>query len=111
MRLDEAKKILNDNGYHLIQSDRQMTSSDWYSIAWRWKEKIAEQENLLKEHPLWPGTPAELKTKNLIKKYKGYYEQALKKAQELEEYEEEYYRKEQEAEYQKSHYDEDGFFI
>lgn len=89
MLLDEAKKILNDNGYHLIQSDRQMTSSDWYSIAMRWKEKIAEQENLLKEHPLWPGTPAEHKTKNLIKKYKGYYEKALKNAQELEYYEEE----------------------
>lgn len=55
---------------------------NWYSIAQRWKEKIAEQENLLKEHPLWPGTPAELQTKNLIKKYKGYYNQALKKVQE-----------------------------
>ena len=98
MLLNEAKQILNKNGYHLIQNDRQMTFSDWYSIAWRWKEKIEEQENLLKEHPLWSGTPAELKTKNLIKKYKGYYEQALKNAQE------------QEAEHQKSHYDEDGFF-
>lgn len=88
MRLDEAKKILERNGY-LIESDAPMTSSEWYSIANRWKEKIAEQENLLKEYPLWPGTPAELKTKNLIKKYKGYYEQALKKAQELEYYEKE----------------------
>lgn len=90
MNLNEAKQILENNGYHIIQSNRQMSSSEWYSIAMRWKEKIAEQENLLKEHPLWPGTPAELKTKNLIKKYKNYYEQALKKAQELEYYEKEY---------------------
>lgn len=83
MKLDEAKQILNKNGY-LIESVELGTSSEWYSIAMRWKEKIAEQENLLKEHPLWPGTPAELKTKKLIKKYKGYYEQALKKAQERE---------------------------
>ena len=88
MKLDEAKQILERNGY-LIESEVPMTSSYWYSIAMRWKEKIAEQENLLKEHPLWPGTPAELKTKKLIKKYKGYYEQALKKAQEMEYYEEE----------------------
>ena len=84
MNLDEAKEILKDAGYHLFESDAPMTSSEWYSIAWRWKDKIAEQEELLKKYPLWPGTPAELKTKNLIKKYKGYYEQALKKAQELE---------------------------
>lgn len=55
---------------------------NWQFIAQRWKEKIAEQENLLKEYPRWPGTPAELQTKNLIKKYKGYYRQALKKIQE-----------------------------
>lgn len=89
MNLDEAKEILKDARYRLIESDAPMTSSEWYSIAWRWKEKIAEQEDLLKEHPLWPGTPAELKTKKLIKKYKGYYEQALKNAQELEYQEEE----------------------
>lgn len=88
MRLDEAKKILERNGY-LIESNAPMTSSEWYSIAMRWKEKIDKQEDLLKEHPLWTGTPAELKTKNLIKKYKSYYEQALKKAQELEYQEEE----------------------
>jgi hypothetical protein len=89
MNLDVAKEILKDARYRLVESDAPMTSSEWYSIAWRWKEKLAEQEDLLKEHPLWPGTPAELKTKNLIKKYKGYYEQALKKAQELEYQEEE----------------------
>lgn len=89
MNLDEAKQILKYSRYRLIESEAPMTSSEWYSIAWRWKEKIAEQEDLLKEHPLWPGTPAELKTKNMIKKYKGYYEQALKKAHELEYQEEE----------------------
>lgn len=84
MGLDEAKQILERNRYRLIESEASMTSSEWYSIALRWKEKIAEQEELLKKYPLWTGTPAELKTKNLIKKYKGYYEQALKKARELE---------------------------
>ena len=83
MNLDEAKQILKNAGY-LFESDGPVSSSEWYSIAWRCKEKIAEQEDLLKKYPLWPGTPAELKTKNLIKKYKGYYEQALNKAKELE---------------------------
>ena len=94
MNLDEAKEILKNARYRLIESDHPISSSEWYSIASRWKEKIAEQEDLLKKYPMWPCTPAELKTKNLIKKYKGYYEQALKKAQELECQEEEKIRAE-----------------
>lgn len=89
MTLEQAIDILASEPL-ILEAKGQRTSEEWKEISEIWLKKRDEQVKLLHDNPQWIGRPAELSTKKLISKYDGYYEQALKKAQELEYYEEEY---------------------
>lgn len=61
----------------ILESNVPRTAEEWKRISEIWLNKRDEQVKLLQDHPLWIGTPAELKTKKLIAKYDGYYKKAV----------------------------------
>lgn len=100
MTLAEALKILEESNIVTEDYPVKMSAKKWKEIVDSWAAKVKEQEDLLADNPQWIGRPAELSTKKLIKKYKGYYEQALRKYEEQARYEDEMARQEEEAEYE-----------
>lgn len=82
MTLAEALKILKEANIVTEGYPVRMSAKKWKEIVDRWAAKVKEQEDLLADNPQWIGRPAEMTTKKLIKKYKGYYEQALRKYEE-----------------------------
>lgn len=61
----------------ILETTGPRTAEEWKRISEIWLNKRDEQVKLLQDHPLWIGTPAELKTKKLIAKYDGYYKKAV----------------------------------
>ena len=83
MTFEQAIDILASEPL-ILESKGPRTAEEWKKISEIWLKKRDEQIKLLQDNPQWIGRPAELSTKKLIAKYDGYYEQALKKARDLE---------------------------
>ena len=99
MTFEQALKIIGKANL-IVEGNGPKSAKDWKAIVDHWAAKIEEQKKLLADNPQWIGRPAELSTKKLIKKYSGYYEQALRRYEEIAQYEDEMARQEQEAEYE-----------
>lgn len=83
MTFEEAIDILEAKQV-ILEANGPRTAEEWKKISEIWLKKRDEQVKLLQDNTQWIGRPAELSTKKLIAKYDGYYEQALKKAQDIE---------------------------
>lgn len=99
MSFEQALKIIGEANL-IVEGKGPKSAKDWKAIVDHWAAKVEEQKKLLADNPQWIGRPAELSTKKLIKKYSGYYEQAMRRYEEIAQYEDEMARQEQEAEYE-----------